>query len=114
MNIGSYNNLLGDYNRNLNETLSKLYVPDKSVVNEEPNNEAQKISFGEIINNEIEKLNDKQVHADNMIQDLVKGEGQDLHNIMIATEEARLSLELAVQVRNKVIEGFNEIKNIQL
>lgn len=89
-------------------------MPEKSVVKEEASNQDGQVSFGEIINNEIEKLNDKQVYADNMIEEFVSGEGQDLHSIMIATEEARLSLELAVQVRNKVIDALNTVNNIQL
>lgn len=100
--------------RSVNEALSKVYMPEKSVVKEEASNQDGQVSFGEIINNEIEKLNDKQVYADNMIEEFVSGEGQDLHSIMIATEEARLSLELAVQVRNKVIDALNTVNNIQL
>ena len=42
------------------------------------------------------------------------GEVDDLHSVMIATEEARISLELAVQVRNKCIEAYKEINNMQL
>lgn len=114
MNIGSYSNILGDYNRSVNEALSKIYVPEESIVNNDARNEESQVSFGDMINNEIEKLNDKQVHADGMVQEFISGEGQDLHSIMVATEEARLSLELAVQVRNKVIDALNTMNNIQL
>ena len=72
------------------------------------------VSFGEVINNELEKLNSKQFEADKLTQDLISGNVNDLHTVMIATEEARLSLELAVQVRNKVVEAYKEINNMQL
>lgn len=62
----------------------------------------------------MEKLNHKQVEADKMTQDFIMGRVDDLHTVMIATEEARLSLELAVQVRNKVVEAYKEINNMQL
>ena len=71
-------------------------------------------SFKDMINNEIEKLNNKQVEADNMTQGFISGQVDDLHTVMIATEEARLSLELAVQLRNKVVEAYKEINNMQL
>ena len=74
----------------------------------------QDFSFKDIINNEMEKLNHKQVEADKMTQDFIMGRVDDLHTVMIATEEARLSLELAVQVRNKVVEAYKEINNMQL
>lgn len=73
-----------------------------------------KVSFGEVINSQIEKLNKQQVEADKLTQDLISGNVNDLHKVMIATEEARLSLELAVQVRNKVVEAYKEINNMQL
>lgn len=106
MNIG--------FNRSVHEALSKAYMPEGSMVNKEIENRSQDISFGEIINNELDKLNDKHIYADKMVQDFISGEGQDLHSIMIATEEARLSMELAVQIRNKVIEALNTVNNIQL
>lgn len=73
-----------------------------------------KVSFGEVINSQIEKLNKQQVEADKLTQDLISGNVNDLHTVMIATEEARLSLELAVQVRNKMVEAYKEINNMQL
>ena len=113
MNIDSYKNLLGNYNSSVNEVLANLYTP-KEIANEEINNQGQGVSFGDIISSEMNKLNDKQVYADNMIEGLIRGEDLDLHQVMLATEEAKLSMELAVQVRNRVIEAFNEIRNIQL
>lgn len=71
-------------------------------------------SFGDIINDQIQKLNQSQINADKMTEAFIKGEVDDLHAVMIATEEARLSLDLALQVRNKVVEAYKEINNIQL
>lgn len=71
-------------------------------------------SFKDIVNRELQKVNEKQIEADKLTQDFITGDIEDLHRVLIATEEARLSLELAVQVRNKCIEGFKEINNMQL
>lgn len=71
-------------------------------------------SFKEIIGNQIDKLNESQINADQMTEAFIKGEVDDLHAVMIATEEARLSLDLALQVRNKVVEAYKEINNMQL
>lgn len=73
-----------------------------------------RVSFGDVINNELQKLNNTQVEADKLTGDLISGNVDDLHKVMIATEEARLSLELAVQIRNKVVEAYKEINNMQL
>lgn len=72
------------------------------------------ISFKDIINNEIQKVNDQQIKADELTKGFISGQVEDLHSVLIATEEARLSLELAIQVRNKAVEAFREINNMQL
>lgn len=70
-------------------------------------------SFKDIINCELEKLNNVQIEADKSVLDFMRGKTEDLHEVLIAGEEARLSLELAVQVRNKCIEAYKEINNMQ-
>lgn len=104
-----------EINRNLNNALARLYMPESTIANQETDNNKEKdLSFGDIISYEINKLNNKQLHADNMVEEFISGEGEDLHSIMIATEEARISMELAVQVRNKLIEALNTVNNMQL
>ncbi|WP_313119110.1 flagellar hook-basal body complex protein FliE, partial [Proteiniclasticum ruminis] len=48
------------------------------------------------------------------VSDFAAGKTDDLHNVMIGVEEARLSMELAVQVRNKIIEAYKELTQMQL
>lgn len=72
------------------------------------------ISFKEIINNEIDKLNNKKIQSDELIQDFIRGDVEDLHTVLITTVEASMALELGVQVRNKIVEAYKEINNMQL
>jgi flagellar hook-basal body complex protein FliE len=72
------------------------------------------VDFKEVFTKALDQVNAKQVEADQLTRDFIAGEVDDLHTVMIATEEARLSLELAVQVRNKCIEAYKEISNMQL
>ncbi len=76
--------------------------------------EEEKLSFVNMMNTAIDNVNKKQMNADSVTNKFMSGEIEDLHSVMIATEEARISLELAVQVRNKCIEAFKEINNMQL
>ncbi len=52
--------------------------------------------------------------SEQMIRDFALGEDVELHQVMIAAEEANLALQLTVQVRNKVIEAYQEIMRMQL
>lgn len=69
--------------------------------------------FGELLKKELNKVNDKQVEAENSTISFIKGD-MDLHQTLVATEEARLSLELAVQIRNKLVNAYEEFNKMQI
>lgn len=71
-------------------------------------------SFSDTLKNVLDNVNDKQVQADALTSSFIKGDSVDVTQVMIASEEAKQSLELAVQVRNKLVEAFQEINKIQL
>lgn len=52
--------------------------------------------------------------ADRMAEGLVTGQVDDISQVMIASEKARLAIELAVQLRNKAIEAYQEIMRMPL
>lgn len=70
--------------------------------------------FSEVLLDRINQLNDLQVKANSAVTSFVLGEGDDLHQVMITKEEARLALQYAMQVRNKVVEAYQEISRMQL
>jgi flagellar hook-basal body complex protein FliE len=78
------------------------------------NNNDVKNNFGNILKDEINKVNELQVRSDEANQQLIAGESEDMHSVLLATEEARLALEMAVQIRNKLIESYQEINRMQL
>ena len=49
-----------------------------------------------------------------MTEALASGQAPDLHSVTIAAEKATLSFQLAVQVRNKALEAYQEIMRMQL
>ena len=42
------------------------------------------------------------------------GESENIHDVMIAMEEATIALELTTQVRNKLVDSYQELKNMQI
>lgn len=71
-------------------------------------------SFFDTLKQKLDEVNDKQIQAEDMTEQFVKGEGQDVHQVMLATEEAKMSLELAVQIRNKILDAYQEINRMQM
>ncbi|MFC6465692.1 flagellar hook-basal body complex protein FliE [Marinilactibacillus sp. GCM10026970] len=69
--------------------------------------------FSNVFSNALQSLENKQVESTQAVEALVDGTADDLHTVMIKTTEAQLSLEVAVQFRNRALEAYNEIKNMQ-
>lgn len=72
------------------------------------------VSFGEMLKRAVEEINAAQVRADQLQVKFFTGEVQDLHQVIIAMEEARLLTSLAVEVRNRVVEFYQEISRMQI
>jgi flagellar hook-basal body complex protein FliE len=51
--------------------------------------------------------------AQQKVSQLLRGDGADVHSAMIAVEQAELSFELMMQVRNKIVEAYQEIARMQ-
>lgn len=71
-------------------------------------------SFSEVLASAIRQVEQDQRHANEMAVRLAAGEVEDIAQVMIASERATLSLNLAIQVRNKVIEAYQEIMRMTL
>ena len=71
-------------------------------------------TFTEVLKTSIGEVNRLQHETDGAIQALVSGKEKNVHEVMVAMEKASLSLELLVQVRNKVIAAYDEIKRMQI
>ena len=67
-----------------------------------------------MLKNALNEVNALQTRADEANRQLVTGEAEDIHSVLLAAEEARLALELTVQVRNKLVESYQEINRMQL
>ena len=69
--------------------------------------------FGDYLNQALQKVNNLQIEADQMVEKVAQGE-EDIHNALIALQKANLALGLTVQVRNKVVEAYQEIMRMQV
>lgn len=71
-------------------------------------------SFATTLQNSLNEINTSQVKANTASEALVKGENVEISDVMLASEEAKVSLQFAVQVRNKIVEAYKEISQMQL
>ena len=70
--------------------------------------------FGNSMMSALDGLNASQGSADNMAIKAATGDISDVHNYTIAAAEANLATEFTVQMRNRIVETFNEIMRMQV
>jgi flagellar hook-basal body complex protein FliE len=71
-------------------------------------------NFQDLLNKAITDLNVSQVGANENIRALATGGEENLHDIMIAMEKANLTLQYAIQIRNKVLEAYQSVIQMQI
>jgi flagellar hook-basal body complex protein FliE len=71
-------------------------------------------SFAETLSEAVKSTNELQKTSDAKMQDLATGKTADIPDVMIAAEKADIAMRLMVNVRNKMIEAYQEIMRMQV
>ena len=67
-------------------------------------------SFGELLS----ALNGASTEADTAVADLAVGGERDLHDVVLSVEMESLAFDLAVQIRNRLVEAYSEVFRMQV
>lgn len=71
-------------------------------------------AFQSVLGDAISKVEKFQNDADNSVNKFLSGEGEELHKVALATQQADLSMQLFMQVRNKVVTAYNQVMQMQV
>jgi len=71
-------------------------------------------SFGDILSAGMQGVETKLATADDMVRKFTLDPTVPIHQVTYALEQARLSVELAMQVRGRLLDGYRELMNMQL
>lgn len=69
-------------------------------------------SFSDSLKKAIGTVSDQQDVAQDYVQRFVRGEPVELHQVMAAAEEAQLSIEMLVELRNKMMDAYKSVVNM--
>ncbi len=70
--------------------------------------------FGDMLSSMLNKVDETQKAGDKAVALLQSGDAKHLHEVMIAVEEADISLRMFVQMRNKALSAYEEIMRMQI
>ena len=75
---------------------------------------ASSSGFMNTLQHAISKANDIQLEAGQATEALMTGQTQNIHQTMVALQEADLSFQLMMQIRNKLVSAYEEIQRMQI
>lgn len=71
-------------------------------------------AFSEALADAVSRVNAFHSQADSAVQGFLSGQNEDLHKIAVATQQAELSFDLFLQVKNRVVQAYQEVMRMQL
>lgn len=71
-------------------------------------------NFSSYLHNQIAQLNEEQKHVEATTMQFMLGDEIEPHEVMLAAQKAMIGVELTVQVRNKVVEAYQEVMRMQI
>ncbi len=69
-------------------------------------------SIENAFSNGLNDVNEKKMYSDSLQEAFARGEDVSVHELMIASEKSALSMQMAMQIRNKMISAYTDIKNM--
>lgn len=71
-------------------------------------------SFAAALKESLNKVNEAQTVSDKLTVKMAKGENVDLHEVMIASQKASVTLQLTLEMRNKAVEAYQEMMRMNI
>ncbi|WP_428243654.1 flagellar hook-basal body complex protein FliE [Gynuella sp.] len=71
-------------------------------------------NFEAWLSHQVQDLNQQEMTLSEDIKGVLKGDIQNLHQVIIGMEKTQLAFQLAVQVRDRVLEGYQEVMRMQV
>lgn len=96
------------------EAISLANAFQKLNQKEEPSKIDEFKGFDEILKESLKKVNSDLLKSENLSRDFALGKDVELHQVVLASEQASLALQLTIQIRTKIIEAYQEIMRMQL
>ena len=94
--------------------LSAISEPSLAPIGETQSTMTTGGAFGAWFEQHISEINRKTIEADRGVQKLAAGDASNLHEVMMNLQEARMSLQMMMQVRNHLLDAYHDIAQMQL
>lgn len=102
--------------------IEERFIKSQELFNEKFNNgiknnnvdNQNEYSFGGMLKNCINDVNNSEIESDNATNAFIKGEDVSIEDVILKRQEALMNLQFLTQTRDKLLEGYNELSKMQL
>ena len=96
--------------------ISPLNIPPipAAGATKKPSATSNTTDIAQTFENMLTSLNDSQLKSDHLVEQLARGEDVDLHTVMIGLEENNINFNVAIGIRDKLVEAYREIMRMQV
>lgn len=103
------------------ETMLRTGRTTSQIRNDQMNNDAVDSggnvaggTFADTLKSAVNSVNDLSIQADTQVQKLATGQTKNIPEVMISVEKASVAFKLLMQVRNKIIDAYQEVMKMQV
>ena len=108
-------NVFNKSSLNFNSEIFTNQIENKTISVQNNDSNSEKINFTDVLESAINKVNDSQVIANDKVEGLIKGdENLTMHDVMLSMQEAQISMQLMLEVRNNLYDAYKELSSVQL
>lgn len=72
------------------------------------------VSFGQLLTEALNNVNQLEQDSNKITEDFIAGRTDNIHSVLIAGEKASISLQMVMEVRNKILDAYQEIMRMQV
>ncbi|CAM2806523.1 flagellar hook-basal body complex protein FliE [Hathewaya histolytica] len=94
------------------------FIPIKTIDMLQSNKEEKvsdnKSGFAKTLKEELDNVNEVQLKNQVNTSDFLSGKDIDMHELMLGASEAKISLQYAIEIRNKLLDAYTELNRMQL
>lgn len=72
------------------------------------------ISFSDMMKDNIDKVNNLQIKSDQITEDFAMGKIDNIHDVTIAAEKAKMAMNLTLAIHGKVVDAYNKLMRMQV
>lgn len=93
---------------------AQIQSTNNQKTNSQENSKTEKNSFGKILQESMTNLDNNITSTQESLENIISGKSDDFHSYIVQSEKTAVNLQMTLQVRNKIVDAYNEIMRMQV